>query len=212
MTELTLYGRPGWGSMIVEAQLAWYAMPYRLVEVGDLFAEEEARAALAPLNPLAQIPTLVTGDGLVMTESAAITLWLADEAGADSLVPAAGSPDRPAFLRWLVFLVANVYPIYTYSDDPKRFVEDPAAAQAFAKTVLAYGERLYKILDETAKGPWFLGSRFSAIDIYLCAMTHWTPGPAWFNEHTQRLATISSAVRHRDQLKAVWDRNCPPTT
>jgi hypothetical protein len=29
----TLYARPGWGSVLTEAQLAWYALPYRLEDV-----------------------------------------------------------------------------------------------------------------------------------------------------------------------------------
>ncbi len=99
-----LYGRPGWGSVIAEAQLAWYGLPFEFDEVGDLFESGEARMRLAKVNPLAQIPTLVLPDGGVMTESAAITLHLADIMGAgiakaDRLVPDAGDPSRPQFLR-----------------------------------------------------------------------------------------------------------------
>ena len=58
---------------------------------------------------------------------AAITLLLADIAGNDSLVPAPGAPERGKFLRWLVFIVANIYPTFTYADDPSRFVSVNAA-------------------------------------------------------------------------------------
>jgi GST-like protein len=122
-----LYARPGWGSTLIEAQLAWYALPYLIEEVDDLFASAAARQKLAEVNPLAQIPTLVLPDGTVMTESAAITLHLADVAGSDELVPTPGDPLRPTFLRWLVFLVANLYPTFTYADDPSRFVAGEAA-------------------------------------------------------------------------------------
>ena len=112
-----LFGRKGWGSAIVESQLAWYGLPYRLEEVGDLFASEEARRELARVNPVVQLPTLELPDGTVMTESAAITLHLADVTGSHDLVPPPGDPARPRFLRWLVFLVANIYPTFTYADD-----------------------------------------------------------------------------------------------
>ncbi|MCR6700769.1 MAG: glutathione S-transferase N-terminal domain-containing protein [Dokdonella sp.] len=124
---MTLHGRPGWGSALIEAQLLRYGLPFRFEEVGDLFASAEARAALAAVNPLAQVPTLVLDDGRVMSESAAITLYLADLTGRDDLVPGPQSPERAAFLRWLVFLVANLYPTFTYADDPQRFVADAAA-------------------------------------------------------------------------------------
>src|SRR5437868_13539616 len=111
----TLWGRAGWGSAIVEAQLAWYGLPFRLEPVGDLLREPQARAALEKVNPLAQIPTLVMPDGAVMSESAAITLLLADITGQDSLVPGPRSAERANFLRWLVFIVANIYPTFTYA-------------------------------------------------------------------------------------------------
>ena len=38
----TLYARPGWGSALIETQLAWYRLPYRVEGVGDLFKEEGA--------------------------------------------------------------------------------------------------------------------------------------------------------------------------
>ena len=99
----TLYGRAGWGSVLIEAQLAWYGLPYRLEEVDDLFTSAAARAALAEVNPLAQLPTLVLPDGAVMTESAAITLLLAERTGRAELVPPPGDAARAGFLRWLVF-------------------------------------------------------------------------------------------------------------
>ena len=70
MREYVLHARPGWGSAIVEAQLAWYGLPMRIVDVGDLFDSAQARDTLRPLNPLTQIPVLVLPDAQVMTESA----------------------------------------------------------------------------------------------------------------------------------------------
>ena len=87
MNDHVLHANPGWGSAIIEAQLAWYGLPARIVDVGDLFESADARARLLPLNPVAQVPTLVLPDGTVLTESAAITLHLADRTGRDDLVP-----------------------------------------------------------------------------------------------------------------------------
>src|SRR6185369_15738462 len=93
-----LYGRPGWGSAIVEAQLVWHGLPYTYEAVDDLFKSPDARARLEKVNPLAQVPTLVMPDGGIMSESAAITLLLADITGKDELVPAAGATERAKFL------------------------------------------------------------------------------------------------------------------
>ena len=59
-----LYGRAGWGSTIVEAQLAWYGLPFTFEAVEDLFRTPDAAAKLAKVNPLAQVPTLEMPDGV----------------------------------------------------------------------------------------------------------------------------------------------------
>jgi len=205
-----LFGRPGWGSVIVEAQLAWYGLDYAVEDIDDLFKSAEARARLQPFNPLAQVPTLLLPGGEVMTESAAITLYLADVAASDALVPAPGEPDRARFLRWLVFLVANIYPTFTYADDPARFVPGDEARKGFRANVDDYAKRLWGIVDgQAAARPWFLGNRLSAIDIYISVMTRWRPGRQWFLANAPRLHAIAVEADRLPQLQKIWQRNFP---
>jgi GST-like protein len=212
MVGMTLYGERGWGSVLIEAQLDWYGQDYEFREVGDLFKSAEARRKLAELNPVSQVPTLVMADGTVVTESAAITLYLAELNGDDSLVPAAGSSERLAFLRWLVFIVANIYPTYTYGDDPARFVSGPEAQKDFRQHVEDYRTRMYTVLEDQAAAPWFLGERFSAIDIYVCTLTRWEPGREWFEAHAPKLCGIAAAAREIDALRGAWQRNFRATS
>jgi len=207
MGTLKLFGEPGWGSAIVEAQLVWYGFQYEFEPVGDLFKSADARRRLESVNPLAQVPTLVLADGTVMTESAAITLCLAETANDDALVPRPGDPLRGVFLRWLIFLVANVYPTYTYADDPARFVEAADARQSFKDAVDGYACRLYSLLEGQAEQPWFLGSRFSALDLYITVMTRWRPRRPWFAEHAPRLFAIATKAEALERLATVWRSN-----
>jgi GST-like protein len=46
MQPFTLHARPGWGSSIVELQLAWYGLPFRVEDSGDLFDSAVARDKL----------------------------------------------------------------------------------------------------------------------------------------------------------------------
>jgi GST-like protein len=209
MSTYVLHGRPGWGSAIVEAQLAWYGLPFRFEDAGDLFDSEEARERLRPLNALTQVPVLVLPDGQVMTESAAITLHLADLTGRDDLVPGPTAPERAAFLRWLVFLVANVYPTFTYADLPGRFVKAEGAAEGFRTEVDTYARRLWATVEGAAGTPNFLGERFSALDIYLAVMTHWRPGAKWFAENAPLLHTAAQRAAARPELAAVLEKNFP---
>ncbi|MCC6717930.1 MAG: glutathione S-transferase [Acetobacteraceae bacterium] len=203
----TLFARPGWGSAIVELQLAWYGLPYAVEDVGNPFTSAEARARLAPMNGITQLPTLLLPDGAVMTESAAITLHLADLGIGRSLVPGVGEAARPGFLRWLVFLVANIYPTFTYADDPARFVDEAAAQAGFKARVDAYAQRLWGMMEDAAGGPWFCGAGFSAIDLYIGVMTQWRPKRPWFAAHCPRLHGIAEAAEAVPELRAVWQRN-----
>ncbi len=210
MSEFILHGRPGWGSAIVEAQLDWYALPYRYMDSGDVFDSEEARMRLRPLNALTQVPTLILPDGRVMTESAAITLHLADITGRDDLVPAPQAAVRAEFLRWLVYLVANVYPTFTYADLPERFVKTEGAAPAFREEVDAYARRLWTVMEGAAGMPWFLGESFTALDIYLAVMTNWRPRKAWFAESAPLIASAALRASELPALAPMMARNFPP--
>lgn len=210
MNHYILHGNPGWGSALVEAQLDAYGLPWRYQASGDLFASAEARERLRVLNPLSQVPVLELPDGTVMTESAAITLHLADRTGRDDFVPGPQAPERAAFLRWLVFLVANVYPTFTYADEPTRFVKDEAAAKAFRAEVDAYAQRLWLAVEAAAGAPWFLGERCSAIDIFLAVMTRWRPRRDWFAQHAPRLHAAALRADELPALSAMRARNFPP--
>lgn len=207
-----LWQNPGWGSAIVEAQLALYGLSYELVTGGDVYHDAAARAQVAQLNPTGQIPTLELPSGEVVTESAAMTLLLAEVTGRDDLVPAPGTTDRAAFLRWLVFLVAAIYPAGSYADAAERLVSDPEAAAAYRNRVVAKRGDLWRLVEAEASrrgGDWVLGERFSALDVYVAVMTHWQPGPAWFAAETPRLAAIAARVAARPGLSAVFARNWP---
>lgn len=205
-----LFGRTGWGSALIEAQLVWYGWPFEFEEVGDLFKSAEARAALAEVNPLSQVPTLVLPDGRVMTESAAITLLFADDVPADrTLVPPPGAPERAAFLRWLVFLVANIYPTFTVADDTTRWISGEASQKELRERFNDYRLRLWRQVEASlGDGPWFLGQRFSALDLYIAVMTRWTPRRPWFAE-TPKLNAIAARTDAVPALQAVLKRNFP---
>lgn len=206
-----LHGRRGWGSALIEAQLDAYGLPWRFEDSGDLFDSADARERLRPLNPMAQVPVLVLPDGRALVESAAITLHLADRTGSDLFVPGPSARERAEFLRWLVFLVANIYPTFTYADDPARFVKTEGAAKPFRAEVDAYAQRLWGVVEGAAGAPWFLGARFSALDLYLAVMTNWRPRRAWFEENAPRIAAIAKAADALPALAPALQRNFPPT-
>ncbi len=82
--------------------------PYELSFV-DLMAGAHKSAALTALNPMGKIPTLTDGD-VVVSESAAIGLYLADRYAASRLAPALDDPRRGTYLRWSLFAPSVIEP------------------------------------------------------------------------------------------------------
>jgi GST-like protein len=205
----TLIGAPGWGSAIAEALLELSALTYEVEDIDTSKPAAESKR-LVSANPLAQVPTLLLLNGTVMTESAAIALHVADRAPAAGLAPPPGDPARDAFLRWLVFIVANVYPMYTVGDDPSRFVSGEAAQKELRASTDAYRDKSWRMVEANiAPQPWFLGPRFSALDVYVKVMSHWRPRRDWFRANCPKLMSVALAADEEPRLAKVWQRHFP---
>ena len=178
MENHRLLGCKGCGNAIVECAFALAGMPLDVEEV-DYAAGSPTRGRLLEVNPLGQVPTLVLPDGRILTESLAMLHYLQDVEPGAALIPLAGDPARAAFLRWSVFLVAAIYPTFTYGDEPAKWVEHAAGAKQLRESTDRHREKLWLQVEGEAGEPWFLGERMSAVDLYLAVMTRWRPGPAW---------------------------------
>ena len=142
---ITVYGVPGWGSTISELMLSLADIPYEVVDVEGFDQPGPARERLRQINPLCQVPTLTLADGSIMTETAAIALMILDQR--PDLAPAPGTPQRQQFQRLLIWLVANVYPTFTYADYPERWA--PAAAEQLVENCRQYRNNLYLWFDSS---------------------------------------------------------------
>ena len=80
-----------------------------------------ARPEYLAINPLGRVPAYVDGD-LVLWESAAIVLHLADRHPDAGLLPRAGSDERSISLRWLVYLTNTVQATFMHFAYPQRLV------------------------------------------------------------------------------------------
>ena len=197
-------GCRGCGSAIAEAALVLAGIPYDREEV-DYTQAGPARDRLLACNPLGQVPTVILPGGAVMTETAALALHIDELVLAAGLFPPPGDPLRPGALRWLVFLVSAVYPTFTYGDEPGKWVGD--AGPALREATDAHRNKLWRQIEVAASGPWFLGARFSMLDVYVTVMTRWRPRRAWFAEHCPKLTAIATALDDDPRLRALWAAN-----
>lgn len=208
MGSWRLYGVPGWGSTLAEGALAWAGIPFEFEDVEGFDRPGPSRNRLLAVNPLARVPALVTPNGEVLTESAAIVLRLAELHPEAKLAPLVDHPQRTAFLNRLIWFVSAVYPTFTYRDYPERWAPD--AAEQLAERVDAFRQSLWRQFEaQLGDGPWALGDEPSALDLYVTVMSHWRPRRAWFAAHCPKLHAIALRAEALPQLAPVMQRNFP---
>ncbi|EQB7864839.1 glutathione S-transferase family protein [Citrobacter amalonaticus] len=201
---IKVYGAPGWGSAISELMLTLADIPYRFVDVSGFDSEGPQRDLLQKINPLCQVPTLTLENGEVMTETAAIALMVLDRR--PDLAPPIGRSERQQFQRLLIWLVANIYPTFTYADYPERWAPDVPAQ--LKKNCIEYRKSLYLWLnDRLSAEPYAFGEQLTLLDCYLCVMRTWGPGHDWFQDNTPNISAIADAVCQRAELRQVLKNN-----
>ncbi|MAL10090.1 MAG: glutathione S-transferase [Maricaulis sp.] len=205
--SFTLYGAPGTGSVCVETVLELIGAGFRFVPASP-FEDGEEVARLKAVNPLLQVPALELPDGTIMTESAAILLYLTETYPDAGLAPAPGTAERAVFLRWLTFLAANFYSTYAISDKPGRFYEDPSGHDMLVRGALARRRALWQLMEaQVEPAPYLCGANMNVLDIYTAMMSHWSPGRAWFKANCPVLAQSVARTEAHDVVARVFARN-----
>ncbi len=201
---MKLYGSPGCGSAVVEVMLKLARLDYDYVQAVS-WQPDENFAALKELNPLGQIPVLVLDDGTVMTESAAMILWLGEKV--PGLIPT-DDAKRAAFYRWLVFVSANIYAVFPFRDFPPRWVEGEAAQKVFKDKTTDRLKFFWEVLESSLHpAPYALGKAMTAIDLYLAMVSRWSPGRAWFDQHCPKLAGAVALTEKHPIVADIWSKN-----
>lgn len=204
---MLLYAARGCGSALAEIALDWAGVRHDTEWMSFEQVGKQAHAGLLAANPLHQVPTLVLDDGSVLTESAAIVLWLDELHPQAGLLPARGSAARVHALRWLLYLVTTVYPTFSYGDFPQRYLSDEAAQRALVSGTKSRRRGYWRQLDEAALAPWFCGASPSMLDAYIAVMSTWDPKRPWFTQNAPRLYAIVQRAAELPQVAAALARN-----
>ena len=209
MSEYIVHGAKGSGSVIVEAALTLLDLPYRVVESSILTAENAQDPALEQVNPMRQVPALILPGGELLTESAAILIWLADDHPGARLSPTMASAQRPAFLRWMAFASA-IYALYWVRDLASR-VTDIADAQIEVKAKL--NDRIaecWSIMDrQIDPAHYILSNDLTVLDLYVGVMSRWAPGRQRFDDVAPKMSRIVRRVDHDPRLQTLWAERYP---
>lgn len=160
--------------------------PYEL-RVLDLQAGEQLKPEFLAINPMGKVPTIEHA-GAIITEVGAICTYLADAFPAAGLAPPVGDPLRGPYLRWMFFQGNCLEP---------AMIDHAMKREPGRRGMMPYGdyETTVGTLEKAVeKGPWFLGARYSAADVYVGSAIAWglqfklLPERDTFKRYVARLA------------------------
>ena len=154
--SITLYHHPFSRAATVLWMLEEVGEPYAVEHVDLMTGAHKAPAMLAR-NPMGKLPVLVDGD-VVVTEVAAIGLYLADRYAPGRLAPALDDPARGTYFRWALFAPSVIEP----GAMAKAAGWDYKPGQAGWGT---HEAMLDAIEAAVSVGDYLLGARFTMADV-----------------------------------------------
>jgi glutathione S-transferase len=165
----------------------------------DLRAGAHKQADFKKLNTMGKLPTLIDGEALV-TEAAAIALYLGDRYSLGELAPATDDPARGTYLRWSFYAPSVIEPGCLAKAANWEFKASSAGWGT-------YEEMLDTIEAAIGEGPYLLGERFSMADVIFGGTLRWMLGfgmldkrPA-FTAYVERLGE-RPALKRADAINA----------
>jgi glutathione S-transferase len=166
---LTFYTNPQSRGQIARWMLEEVGEPYDqvLLDYGTTMKSPDYLA----INPMGKVPAIRHGD-VVVTEGAAICAYLADVFPEKGLAPPPGDPLRGSYYRWMFFGAGPVE--YAVTNHYCRW--EPTPEQSMMVGYGGYGTVLDVLEQLVAAGPYLLGDRFSALDVYLGSQIAWGIG------------------------------------
>ncbi len=194
MANLTLYHASPSRSSIVLWMLEELGQPYD-IKLVKLSAGDNLKPDYLAINPMGKVPALRHGD-TVITETAAICTYLADEFPQAKLNVPTGTPRRGVYLKWLFFGPGCMEPAVIDRAAPRK--------EEARRAMLGYGDfdtTMNVVAKAVEKGPWIMGDQFTAADVVIGSNVRWgtmfklIPERKEFTDYAARIAARPAAKR-----------------
>lgn len=197
---VVLYHHPWSRAATVVWMLEELGIDYQLRWV-DMQAGGQKTPEFLRLNPMGKLPVLTDGP-VVVTESAAIAVYLGDRYASGRLAPALDDPARGTYLRWAFFSPSVLEPAAAAQPSGGNF-NPGAVGWGTYEAMLSATEAAI------GAGPYLLGERFSMADTilggtlrYLLMFKMIEPRPG-FTAYVERLAARPAFQRAAARNAAV---------
>ncbi|EHR68910.1 glutathione S-transferase [Burkholderiales bacterium JOSHI_001] len=136
------------------------------LQVLDMKTGQQRQAAYLAINPMGKVPAIRHGD-TVVTEQAAVYMYLAELYPERGLSPAVGDALRGPYLRWMVYYGSCFEPAMVDRAMKREPAPPSTSPYGDAATVVR------QVHAQLEAGPWWLGERFSAADVLWASALGW---------------------------------------
>ena len=195
---MKLYFSPGACSLAPHIVLREAGLTPTLVKV-DLASHRTADGAdFYAVTPKGQVPLLELDDGSLLSEGPVIAQYLADQAGATALMPAAGTPARYRVMAWQNFVTSELHKGFAPLFDAEVNAE---AKQRLSSVLMKKLRWVDGQLADQAEGPFLTGTAFTAADAYLFVVTGWAPHVGLDLSSLTNLQRLRTAVAERPAVR-----------
>ena len=164
--KIVLFTNPMSRGLIAHWMLEEVGVPYE-IKLIDFEKQDNRKPDFLKVNPMAKVPTIIHR-GVVVTEAAAVCTYLADAFPQAGLAPATDDPARGTYLRWLYFGAGCVEPALV-----DHLFKRPPPSKRGALGYGSYEETLNALETALKPGPYILGQKFSAADVYIGSEIGW---------------------------------------
>jgi glutathione S-transferase len=162
-----LYYSPGACSLSPHIVLREAGLPFSLVLASTKTKKLADGSDYLAINSKGYVPLLELDDGQRLSEGPAIVQYIADQAPATGLAPAAGTMARYRLMEWLNFITSELHKGFSPLFTPGM----PDEAKAMAQKKL--GERLAWVDGQLAGKDYLMGDTFTVADAYLFTVAGW---------------------------------------
>lgn len=198
---IKLYGQAPTRVLRVHWLLNALGLEYEEVGVNFLDGEHQ-KPDFLKLNPAAKVPVLVDGD-LVLTESSAIQLYLAEKFPQAGLIPQSLA-DRGRMYQWIFFLVSEIeQPLWRIARNTSQLYPEHEHQPLDVKIATRECKAMLAVLEKHMEGRLYLvGDRISVADMNAAYTLDWA-GEA---------KMLDDAPNLRAFLKRMYERPEAPVT
>jgi glutathione S-transferase len=171
------------------------------IKLIDIRADGGTPESYRKVQPNKKVPA-IEHDGIVVTERAAIAIYLCDAFPQAGLAPKIGEKDRAAYLTWLVYADAVFDPAVAARAQGWSYAANSFSFGSFEDMVANVERRLQA-------SAYIAGDRFTAADVAMAGNIAYVMGQGWlpkkaaFEDYVARASDRPAAKRSDEKDKAM---------